>query len=83
MRITVKYFASVREALGPQESIEVPEGSTVGSLRVLLQSRSSAHAEVLASGRVLRAALDQALCDESARLRDGVEVAFFPPVTGG
>lgn len=83
MKVTVKYFASIREALGPQESVEVPEGSTVGGLRVLLQARSGVHAEVLAPGRALRAALDQALCDESAALREGAEVAFFPPVTGG
>jgi sulfur-carrier protein len=83
MKVTVKYFASIREALGPQESVEVPEGSTVGSLRTLLQARSGAHAEALAPGRALRAALDQILCDESAALREGAEVAFFPPVTGG
>ena len=28
-------------------------------------------------------ALDQVLSDEAAALRDGAEVAFFPPVTGG
>jgi sulfur-carrier protein len=83
MKVTVKYFASIREALGPQESVEVPEGSTVASLRALLQARSGAHAEALAPGRALRAALDQILCDESAALREGAEVAFFPPVTGG
>jgi sulfur-carrier protein len=83
MKVTVKYFASIREALGPQESVEVPESSTVGSLRTLLQARSGAHAEALAPGRALRAALDQILCDESAALREGAEVAFFPPVTGG
>lgn len=83
MKVTVKYFASIREALGPQECVEVPEGSTVASLRSLLQARSGAHAEALAPGRALRAALDQTLCDESATLREGAEVAFFPPVTGG
>jgi molybdopterin synthase sulfur carrier subunit len=38
---------------------------------------------VLARGRAVRCALDQAMSDESASLRDGAEVAFFPPVTGG
>jgi molybdopterin synthase sulfur carrier subunit len=28
-------------------------------------------------------ALDQVLSDEAAVLREGSEVAFFPPVTGG
>ncbi|MFL6681544.1 MAG: MoaD/ThiS family protein, partial [Burkholderiaceae bacterium] len=44
---------------------------------------SPAHAQALAPGRAVRVAVDQALADESATLRDGAEVAFFPPVTGG
>jgi len=31
----------------------------------------------------LRAALNQVMADESMVVADGVEVAFFPPVTGG
>jgi sulfur-carrier protein len=31
----------------------------------------------------VRVALDQAMVDERQQLRDGCEVAFFPPVTGG
>ena len=40
-------------------------------------------ADVLAHGRAVRMALNQELCDESAALSEGCEVAFFPPVTGG
>ncbi len=83
MKVKVRYFASIREALGPQESMDVPAGSSVGTLRQLLIGRSGAHAEALATGKSLRAALNQALCDESAVLEEGAEVAFFPPVTGG
>jgi molybdopterin synthase sulfur carrier subunit len=83
MKVQVRYFASIREALGSMESVEVPAGSSVGSLRQLLISRSGAHAEALARGKSLRAALNQSLCDESAPLEEGAEVAFFPPVTGG
>ncbi|WP_119154353.1 molybdopterin converting factor subunit 1 [Caldimonas tepidiphila] len=83
MRINVRYFASIREALGPGEALDVPEGTTVGALRERLIAASERHGEVLARGRALRAALNQAMCDESAPLADGAEVAFFPPVTGG
>ncbi len=83
MKVTVKYFASIREALGPGESIELAPGTQVGGLRELLLARSGAHAEALARGRAIRCALDQMMCDESAPLTDGAEVAFFPPVTGG
>lgn len=87
MRITVKYFARVREALGPGEDLEVPEGqgapATVGALREWLAERSRAHAAALGPQQALRAALDQAMCGPDEALSDGAEVAFFPPVTGG
>lgn len=83
MTIQVRYFASVREALGPGDSVEAPVGTTLAMLRDLLTRRSAAHAQVLARGRALRCALNQSLADESAVVPDGAEVAFFPPVTGG
>ena len=83
MNLTVRYFASIREALGPSENLEVAAGATVGSVRDLLIARGAAHAAVLARGRALRSALNQALCDESASVAEGAELAFFPPVTGG
>jgi sulfur-carrier protein len=83
MNVKVRYFASIREALGSGEQIELPRGATVGDLRGLLIERSPKHAAALARGKALRCALDQALCDEAAEVSDGAEVAFFPPVTGG
>lgn len=83
MRLEVRYFASIREALGPGEAVELPQGSTVGDLRDQLIARGGKHAEVLGRGRALRAALDQAMADETGMLKEGAEVAFFPPVTGG
>jgi molybdopterin synthase sulfur carrier subunit len=81
--VQVRYFASIREALGPGEAVEMPAGSTVSALREVLIERSPAHAAALARGRVVRCALGQALCDEAAVVGEGAEVAFFPPVTGG
>jgi molybdopterin synthase sulfur carrier subunit len=83
MKIQVRYFASIREALGPGETLELPAGATVAAARDALIARGEAHAGVLARGRALRSALNQALCEESAVLADGAELAFFPPVTGG
>jgi molybdopterin synthase sulfur carrier subunit len=83
MNIQVRYFASIREALGPAEIVPVLAGTTVGALRDALLAQSAAHAQALARGRAVRAALNQVLCDESALLTEGAEVAFFPPVTGG
>jgi molybdopterin synthase sulfur carrier subunit len=83
MKVQVRYFASLREALGSGEEIDLPEGSTLHSLRDLLLQRSGKHAAALARGRAVRCALDQRLCGEDAALSEGAEAAFFPPVTGG
>lgn len=83
MKLHLRYFASLREALGPGETVEMAEGLTLAELRDQLIARSPAHAAALARGRALRCALNQTLADETARPADGAEVAFFPPVTGG
>jgi len=83
LRIQVRYFASLREALGAGEVLHVPAGTTVGALRDQLVAQGGEHARCLARGRAVRSALDQAMADDGAPLRDGAEVAFFPPVTGG
>ena len=83
MKIRVRFFASLREALGTGETVELPDGATVAQLRDMLLSRGGAYAERLAPGRAVRCAVDQALCDELTVLVDGAEAAFFPPVTGG
>ena len=83
MRVQVRYFASIREALGAGELIEVPAGASVGQARDRLIASSAAHAFALARGKALRCALNQVLCDESTVVTDDAELAFFPPVTGG
>ena len=83
MKVRVRFFASLRERLGAEESVEVDEGCSVGALRAALVARGGAHAQALAPGRAVRCALDQRMCAEHEPLREGAEVAFFPPVTGG
>lgn len=82
MKIDIRYFASVREALGSGESVET-QAATLADLRDELIARGGPHAAALARGKAVRMALDQVMRPESAQLRDGGEVAFFPPVTGG
>ena len=83
MAIQVRYFASLREALGPPESVAWTTGLTLGGLRDALIAQGGAHAKALARGRAVRCALSQVMADEAAPVADGAEVAFFPPVTGG
>lgn len=85
MQIEIRYFASLREALDTgEERTDVPADiATVGELRQWLRARGPVWSEALGEGRALRMALDQVMCRADARLADGCEVAFFPPVTGG
>lgn len=85
MTITLRYFASVREALGAsQESLELPEGvATVGGVRDALVARGGVWAEALGRERAVRMAYNQVMCGPETAVQDGAEVAFFPPVTGG
>lgn len=83
MKVRVRYFASLREALGEAEVLELGAGSTVAAARDRLIARGAAHAQALSRQRLLRCALNRSLCDEDAVLGEDAEVAFFPPVTGG
>jgi molybdopterin synthase sulfur carrier subunit len=85
MQINLKFFASVREAVGTSgETMALPEGvATVGAVRDLLIARGGAWAQALAHDRALRMAFDHVMCAPERAIRDGGEVAFFPPVTGG
>lgn len=83
MKVTVKYFASVREALGQGSETIDTSAASLSALRDELIARGGAHAQALARGRAVRVALNQVMSDETAALAEGCEVAFFPPVTGG
>ena len=83
MKVKVRYFASIREAVGQgSEELQV-RGGTLGALREELIARGEPYASALARGKAVRMALDQVMSGEDAALREGGEVAFFPPVTGG
>ncbi len=83
MKVQLRYFASIREAIGTgSESLETA-AVTLAALRDELIARGGAYADVLAHGRAVRVALNQTMSDEAAALSDGAEVGFFPPVTGG
>jgi molybdopterin synthase sulfur carrier subunit len=83
VKVTVRYFAGLREALGGSETVDVAAGTTLAALRDELLARGGRHAEVLARTRAVRGALNQTMSDETAVVGEGAEVAFFPPVTGG
>jgi sulfur-carrier protein len=83
--LTLLYFASLRERVGRarEELAVAPAGATVAALLEELRGRGEPWNEALASGKSWRVAVNQRMADESTALRNGDEVAFFPPVTGG
>ena len=79
MRVQLRYFASIRERLGRREDqIEMPDGATVSAV----WERLVAEQPSLASQRY-RPAVNQEYTTPEHALRDGDELVFIPPVSGG
>lgn len=83
MKVTVKYFASIREAVGVSAEARETSAATLAALRDELIAQGGGYADTLARGKAVRVALNQLMVVESVALVEGAEVAFFPPVTGG
>ena len=76
MRVEVRFFASLRDRVGAERvAVEVADGCRVRDLWARFEARAP-DAVVLAAVNARHAPMDRAV-------RDGDEVAFFPPVTGG
>ncbi|HEY1181740.1 MAG TPA: molybdopterin synthase sulfur carrier subunit [Rhodocyclaceae bacterium] len=82
--ITVLFFAGLREAVGTSsETLTLPaDVATVAALRDHLAARNGQW-EALAKAKNLRAAVNQDMVPLTTTIKDGDEIAFFPPVTGG
>jgi molybdopterin synthase sulfur carrier subunit len=79
------YFAWLREKVGiSDETVILPDGvSDVGGLLEWLKGRGAGYAEALKDLSVVRVAVNQEFAAPSDPIKDGDEVALFPPVTGG
>ena len=81
MRVTLLYFAAARERAGvPRETVELRDGATAADAR---EAACAAHPGLRAIVERLRLAVDQQFAPAERPLRDGAEVAFIPPVSGG
>lgn len=83
--LTVLYFARLRDALGvSSERVDLPaDVSDVDGLVAWLRLRGGVWEDELAPGRAFRVAVNQDMADAASGIKDGDEIAIFPPVTGG
>jgi molybdopterin converting factor subunit 1 len=81
MRVTVRLFARLRELAGRGEwACEVPAGASVGDVWRALVAE---HPGLEPFGRSISTARNAEFARLNARVEDGDEVAFLPPVSGG
>jgi molybdopterin synthase sulfur carrier subunit len=82
--IRVLYFASLREQVGTgAEELAIDDSRTVADILARLRARGSPWSEALGPSQKVLSAVNQEMARPASPVRDGDEVAFFPPVTGG
>ena len=83
--MTILYFASIRERVGrDSEQLTLPDGvKTISDLVEHLGKSDDALADAMAERFFVRIAVNQIHADWDSDIKDGDEIAFFPPITGG
>lgn len=79
VQVTLLYFASLRDAAGVASEVVDVDVQTLGALYGQVQRT---HGFALPRER-LRVAVDGAFASWDDRPREGSEIAFIPPVSGG
>ena len=85
IKVKVLFFANFKEILNTDQiDVEIPKGSHIADLCNLLGQYGSDWLEVFGNpSSSLKVAVNQEMVEFSVELKEGDEVAFFPPVTGG
>lgn len=83
--ITLLYFARLREQISTdEEQRDLPEDiRTLGDLISWLSAQSPAYKMAFADMDKVRAAINEQAATLDSPVKDGDEIAFFPPMTGG
>jgi len=78
-RITLLYFSSLRDAAGMEQEVYETNATDLAGLYTETAAR---HGFSLPQSR-LRVAVDGAFAHWETPVREGISVAFIPPVSGG
>ncbi len=86
MKINILFFAGIREMFGIREKcIEIKESKTSPEklLKFLSEKEQGSWVALLNSKDSIRVAINQEISNWGDPLKDGDELAIFPPITGG
>ncbi len=81
MRVTVQYFARLRELAGRSEwPCELADGATVADV---WSACTDATPAIAALSKSISCAVNDDFASATTTVRDGDVIAFLPPVSGG
>ncbi len=82
--INILYFANIRERINTSsEKMNLPVDATINGVLEILRSRNGSWTDTFSSEQRVLVAINQNMAKSGDSIKDGDEVAFFPPVTGG
>ena len=84
MRVTVRFFASIREQFNTESvTLELPEGGSIAHIHQTLIHRYGTEVCDCLQDEGTCVAVNHEMQEEPPKLQHGDEIAFFPPITGG
>lgn len=83
--IELLYFASLRETLNiEKEQLELADNmNSIMDLKNYLSARDDTWRDTFNNNVSLLVSVNHQMADDLTSVKDGDEIAFFPPVTGG
>jgi len=84
MHLKITFFADLREKMNRRNlELDVEDVQNIRELKERLEEKFDCLKGCFSESSAVRTALNHEYCSEETKLKDGDEVAFFPPVTGG
>jgi len=76
MKVTLRFFSSLREQLGLSSQEHETSAINVVQLRSELMLLNPNYAQALSSGKAIRVAVNQEVCDDNTLLSGAVRLLF-------